>query len=628
MAKVFTIAEGLENMGALKTGGQGSVYKAVRVKEVVTAVKILPTPIHNETPEDKHFVAFQNEVNKLKKVAETPNPNIVKILSSGFTESGNFPFIEMEFIEGPDLEELLKPPHDPIFSVKECVKVAEQLSCALAHCHKADVKHGDVKSNNVKFNTHTGNYVLLDFGLALTTDEERRSSLRHAGAIEFMAPEQSEGKMLLETDVYSFGVVLYEVVAGIVPFPLKDSGETARNQVMVAHLETAPPDVLQLRKDALPQSWNLEKKEREMQVPQWLITTINKCLQKKPANRFSNGMELHDFIAAKTIDGTTFNNQPADLNKLQQEYQQLMVEKESLQQQLTRSKFPLKPNEESSLKPSAPKRKWALPAFVLLLLAGLGVSSYLLLTNNAKKKNETEAAAEPLPKPRRSIGQYKVIASRAFFHNEPKETSRRSAYMVPSSDVVNALEEENGFVYTEFTNNKGQVSKGWISKQDLVPLDELINKPKTEKKEQKLTPEDINLQLGDARKLLENNQVPEALYIYNFLADQDVPEALFQCGNLALQKKNDNLDCIKGMEWVKKASDKGYAPATRTLGFLYIFADNKEVLQLNDYEQCTYERNVYKGTRLLMEAILSGDTTARKIMDQLKDLKQSTKTVQ
>ncbi|MEO6069255.1 MAG: serine/threonine-protein kinase [Chitinophagaceae bacterium] len=628
MAKVFTIAEGLENMGALKTGGQGSVYKAVRVKEVVTAVKILPTPIHNETPEDKHFVAFQNEVNKLKKVAETPNPNIVKILSSGFTESGNFPFIEMEFIEGPDLEELLKPPHDPIFSVKECVKVAEQLSCALAHCHKADVKHGDVKSNNVKFNTHTGNYVLLDFGLALTTDEERRSSLRHAGAIEFMAPEQSEGKMLLETDVYSFGVVLYEVVAGIVPFPLKDSGETARNQVMVAHLETAPPDVLQLRKDALPQSWSLEKKEREMQVPQWLITTINKCLQKKPANRFANGMELHDFIAAKTIDGTTFNNQPADLNKLQQEYQQLMVEKESLQQQLTRSKFPLKPNEESSLKPSAPKRKWALPAFVLLLLAGLGVSSYLLLTNNAKKKNETEAAAEPLPKPRRSIGQYKVIASRAFFHNEPKETSRRSAYMVPSSDVVNALEEENGFVYTEFTNNKGQVSKGWISKQDLVPLDELINKPKTEKKEQKLTPEDINLQLGDARKLLENNQVPEALYIYNFLADQDVPEALFQCGNLALQKKNDNLDCIKGMEWVKKASDKGYAPATRTLGFLYIFADNKEVLQLNDYEQCTYERNVYKGTRLLMEAILSGDTTARKIMDQLKDLKQSTKTVQ
>jgi hypothetical protein len=40
MAKVFTITEGLENMGALKTGGQGSVYKARRIGEIITAVKL------------------------------------------------------------------------------------------------------------------------------------------------------------------------------------------------------------------------------------------------------------------------------------------------------------------------------------------------------------------------------------------------------------------------------------------------------------------------------------------------------------------------------------------------------------------------------------------------------------
>ena len=41
MAKVFTITEGLENMGALKTGGQGSVYKARRIGEIITAVPLL-----------------------------------------------------------------------------------------------------------------------------------------------------------------------------------------------------------------------------------------------------------------------------------------------------------------------------------------------------------------------------------------------------------------------------------------------------------------------------------------------------------------------------------------------------------------------------------------------------------
>ena len=88
----------MENMGALKTGGQGSVYKARRMGPIITAVKLLPTPIHSESETDKHYVDFLNEVGKLKRVSEQPNPNIVKILSSGITESGSLPFIEMEFI--------------------------------------------------------------------------------------------------------------------------------------------------------------------------------------------------------------------------------------------------------------------------------------------------------------------------------------------------------------------------------------------------------------------------------------------------------------------------------------------------------------------------------------------------
>lgn len=111
MSKVFTITEGLENLGALSTGGQGSVYKGKRIGTIITAVKIMPTPIHTESEDDKNFIRFKNEVEKLKKVNEVPNPNVVKILGSGLTESGSFPFIEMEYIEGPDLEKLLMPPH-------------------------------------------------------------------------------------------------------------------------------------------------------------------------------------------------------------------------------------------------------------------------------------------------------------------------------------------------------------------------------------------------------------------------------------------------------------------------------------------------------------------------------------
>lgn len=331
MSKVFTIADGLENLGALRTGGQGSVYKGKRTGTIYTAVKLIPTPIHTEDLEDKNYRSFQNEVAKLQKVNEIPNPNVVKILSWGITESGSFPYIEMEYIEGPDLGELLAAPNDKIFTLKEIIKVADQLACALAHCHKVGVKHGDIKSDNIKYNSHTGNYVLLDFGLAIMSEEQRRTSIRHAGAVEFMAPEQNEGKMLLQTDVYSYGVILYELLGGQVPFPLSGNSDTARNTVMVGHMDDEVPDVLQLRKANLPKTWSKEKQDVEMQVPAWLPQLIKKCLRKLPEERYGSGEELHEAIVRSSLSIATNTVNSPLIEALRQEnekLQQALVQQE------------------------------------------------------------------------------------------------------------------------------------------------------------------------------------------------------------------------------------------------------------------------------------------------------------
>ncbi|HEK19576.1 serine/threonine protein kinase [Mucilaginibacter sp.] len=303
MSKVFTITEGLENLGALRTGGQGSVYKGRRMGPMITAVKILPTPVYAENTEDRNYRNFINEVGKLQKVNEVPNPNVVKILSSGITESGSLPYIEMEYIDGPDLCDLLQPPNDRVFTIKETIRLAYQLAGALAHCHKIGIKHGDVKSNNVKYYAQTGNYVLIDFGLAILTDEERRTSIRHAGAIEFMAPEQTDGQMLPQSDVYAYGIILYEMLTGSVPFPLTGNSETARNNVRMAHLESPVPDLRIMRQNNLPRTWTEEKREQEMQLPHWLLTIINKCLQKDPAQRYTSGVDLLDAVVEANFSG-------------------------------------------------------------------------------------------------------------------------------------------------------------------------------------------------------------------------------------------------------------------------------------------------------------------------------------
>ncbi len=626
MAKVFTITEGLENMGAIKTGGQGSIYKGRRMSEIITAVKLLPTPIHSENPNDKHFTDFQNEVQKLKKVNEQSNPNVVKILGSGITETGNFPFIEMEFIEGPDLEELLKPPHDNVFTLKETIKVAEHLSNALAHCHSVGVKHGDIKSNNIKYNNSSGNYILLDFGLAIMSDEQRRTSLRRAGAIEFMAPEQNEGVMLFETDVYSFGIIIFELLAGTVPFPLKDKGESARNKVMVSHMETPVPDLISLRRQNLPQTWSDEKKEQEMQIPEWMLTTIYKCLEKKPGARFTNGMELHNYIA-KNNENEIYKYQSDNelMQWLQEKNARLEKEKEQLQKLLLQyqdtygsaeNNFSLSADES---KPISKKDKSFLKILVPIILIIILSSLIYYFSKEKNKPGKTigETSNTQAEKPRQIIGQYKVMSPRAYFHNSPDQTTKRTAYMIPSNDVVAALDEENNFIYTEFTNNKGQISKGWLAKEDLITLEEWTNKSVGSSPIARLTPEDIAIQLAEAKKLLDNNQVKEALYIYNYLAAQEVPEAMYQYGHLALKNKNTDINCEKAMTLLKKASDKDYISAKRTLGFLYLFAENKEILKINNYDRCEYERNFLEGSKLLMQAVLKGDSTAKKLLDDV-----------
>lgn len=532
MAKIFTITEGVENMGALKTGGQGSVYKGRRIGEIITAIKILPTPIYSESGDDKNFVSFQNEVEKLKKVNEDANANVVTILNSGITDSGNFPFIEMEYIEGPDLAELLKPPHDIIFTIAECLKVASQLSNALAHCHKADVKHGDIKSNNVKFNVRTSNYVLLDFGLSVMSDEQRRTSLRQAGAIEFMAPEQHEGQLLFETEVYSFGVILFELLAGTVPFSLKDNGESARNTVMVSTIETQPPNLLSLRQQHLPAWWSKEKKEHEMQVPQWLVSMIYKCLEKKPADRFGNGMELHEHIVRNSILAAGNIEWGAKrIAKLEQDNEKLIKENEELVKKVA--------------------------GFEKLNLAGTSKS-----LNAGRKVFSLSNVFFALL----ALGVIYIIADRVGSKTNVAAGTGKSILPVATAPALN---------------------------------------------------EDESMQLKKASDFLKTGRLEEARLIYKALAIQEIPEAMYEYANLTLLNDNDKTDCREALDFLQRASVKGYAPAKRTIGFLYAYAGDTITLKQKGYHNCNFAYDIPRGSKLLMEAALQGDTTAGILVDEL-----------
>ncbi|WP_316839778.1 serine/threonine-protein kinase [Pedobacter gandavensis] len=517
MSKVFTITEGLENLGALSTGGQGSVYKGKRVGTIITAVKIMPTPIHTESEDDKNFIRFKNEVEKLKKVNEVPNPNVVKILGSGLTESGSFPFIEMEYIEGPDLEKLLMPPHPPIFTIQEVIKLAEQLANALAHCHRVGIKHGDVKSNNVKFNTETGNYVLLDFGLAIMSDEQRRTSLRHAGAVEFMAPEQHDGEMFFQTDIYSYGIILYELLAGTVPFPLINKNESSRNQVMISHMEAEVPDPVTLRMNRLPESWDAEKRKKESNVPHWLLQVIKKCLEKRPDQRYANGADLQEAITHRGADAIvpvpTVPAKPAPTPAPLYQQEVAPVSLATDEVRLSKPVFAIMilsilalgmlsvyglfmKNDDRSLHQvgvdssqvakvdtSSTDTSYEPDTTAQVQPVAIDTAAQQVEIDSLKKEYEAQMAAaakraeaEAKAKDNATVivsegKKYQLPKGTIYFYEAADSNSQKNGVLgLWTNAKFNVIEEDKGFIYVTHTSKDGQVTKGWLNKNDLKEL--------------------------------------------------------------------------------------------------------------------------------------------------------------
>jgi serine/threonine protein kinase len=170
---------------------------------------------------------------------------------------------------------------------------------------KYRVIHNDIHSDNI-IRREDGNYILLDFGLAIQGENVVRSSRRSDGAPEFKAPEKWDGDTDLTTqsDIYGLGVVLYECLAGRVPFPLssEESGSVKALYLLgESHKSQIPDSIYELRKAAYEKA-NPGQTYDAPDYPQWLEEVIMKCLEKKPQDRFLNGKELYAYVMEKKAE--------------------------------------------------------------------------------------------------------------------------------------------------------------------------------------------------------------------------------------------------------------------------------------------------------------------------------------
>lgn len=117
--------------------------------------------------------------------------------------------IVMEWIDGENLDQWLKSPHDKA----EKLRVFGELLDATEYVHREQIVHRDLKPGNVMV-TRNGQHVkLIDFGLA---DADNYAVLKQpAGTDGYTAPEQLAGCAPdVRNDIYSLGVILGKMQLG------------------------------------------------------------------------------------------------------------------------------------------------------------------------------------------------------------------------------------------------------------------------------------------------------------------------------------------------------------------------------------------------------------------------------
>ncbi|MBN1575413.1 MAG: serine/threonine protein kinase [Chitinispirillaceae bacterium] len=205
----------------IAAGGMANVYKVWHEQlEVVRAIKILKPGFSDE--------ARGRLETEAKISANLRHTNIVEIYGMGYWN--DIPYIEMEYIDGPSLKDLLEKnirlPMQFSLSVVHCVCTALQFAYNQDMTLYGKVYdrliHRDIKPANILLTTR-GIVKLADFGIARPSEVSIHTvGSKVMGTFAYLSPEQLNGEKLDQrSDVYSLGTVLYEMLTGAKTFPQK-----------------------------------------------------------------------------------------------------------------------------------------------------------------------------------------------------------------------------------------------------------------------------------------------------------------------------------------------------------------------------------------------------------------------
>ncbi len=271
----------------ISSGGMSSVYLAEHVlMQRRVAVKVLPPARLDDSSFRERFHL------ECQVMAALDHPNIVR--AHDFDVDGKLHYLVMEYIDGPDLEGVVRKQGPLPFEL--AANYARQAADGLAHAHDAGLIHRDMKPANLLVDQR-GCIKVLDLGVARITGANDSTSLTLAhkedvvGTADFLAPEQAINSHNVDfrADIYALGGTFYYMLTGHGPFP---DGTMA--QKLLAHQTQEPSPISKERSDC----------------PPGLAAILTRMMAKKLKARYQTMREVSDELGLWLADTSYVPTKP------------------------------------------------------------------------------------------------------------------------------------------------------------------------------------------------------------------------------------------------------------------------------------------------------------------------------
>ncbi len=263
----------------LGRGGMGVVYLARDLKlDRLVALKVLPSEFAADASLRERFLR------ETRTAASFSHPNIVPV--HAVEERAHVIAYAMGYVEGESLSQRVRRA-GPL-TVREIVRLLQDIGYALAYAHGRGVVHRDIKPDNIMLERATGRALLMDFGISRVIERTPAAGgLTRVGEVvgtpEYMSPEQASGDRVDgRSDLYALGLVAWYAAIGRAAV----TGETTQ-KILVKQLTEPVPSVEAMRPE----------------LPDLLSAAIDRCVAKDPDERFPTAESLVEAVDNSQLAG-------------------------------------------------------------------------------------------------------------------------------------------------------------------------------------------------------------------------------------------------------------------------------------------------------------------------------------